>query len=381
MIPLRSFWLGVVVSSAVAAAMAPAAAHADARLSRSGNVVTLTSDGDGDTIHDAGTDSRNLISYFVERGRVLRAGPGCRRLRGPRVTRVVVTCGAPTRTSVNRVTLRVQLGGGDDTFFAAPWDDVQPRVIVDGGAGNDTVYGSTLGDDIHGGAGDDRLYGLDDEDALDGGPGNDLIVGGAGDDSVVGGDGQDRLYGDELGPTSAWGNDLLTAVDFGAGPDRLFCGEGPDGAVVDGDDVAASDCENLSGAQTTPPRDTVGTRPLTVVIGPPATTPGGLARILRGQPIRLPVTVSAAAQFKATLRLSATEARRLGVPARERTIADDIGTPLTLTPLTFNTQIRLRWPVRPYLAAAGLVRATLTIIGTDVTGARTVATRALTLRR
>ncbi len=380
MIPPRSIRIAVVLSSA-AVAVVPAAAHADARISRSGNVVTLTSDDEGDEIHDAGTDSRNLISYFVERGRVLRAGPGCRRLRGPRVTRVIVTCGAPTRDSVNRVTLRVQLGGGNDTFVTAPWDDVQPRVVADGGGGDDVIYGSTLGDDIDGGAGNDQLFGLDDEDALNGGPGNDIVVGGAGDDSVAGGDGQDRLYGDERSPTSAWGNDVLTAADFGAGPDRLSCGEGSDGAVVDGDDVAAPDCENLSGAQTTPPRDTVGTLPLTVRIGAPAATPGGLARILRGQPIRMPVTVSAAAHFVTTLRLSATEARRLGVPARERTIADDIGTPLTLTPLTFNTQIRLRWPVRPFLAGAALVRATLTITATDVNLARTVVTRALTLRR
>ena len=168
---------------------------------------------------------------------MLRAGPGCRRRRGPRITRVIVTCGAPSQTRVNRVTLRVRLGGGDDTFVAAPWDDVQPRVLVDGGAGNDTIYGSTNSDDIDGGPGDDRFYGLDDVDDLDGGDGADFIVGGAGDDGLVGGAGVDTVYGDELSPTSAWGNDLLTAVDFGPA-DRLSCGEGVDAAVVDVDDVA-----------------------------------------------------------------------------------------------------------------------------------------------
>jgi Ca2+-binding RTX toxin-like protein len=82
---------------------------------------------------------------------------------------VIVTCGAPSQTHVNRVTLKVTLGGGDDTFVAAPWHDVQPRIIADGGAGNDTIYGSTNADDINGGVGDDMLYGLDDVDEVDGG--------------------------------------------------------------------------------------------------------------------------------------------------------------------------------------------------------------------
>lgn len=359
--------------------MLPSSALANARVARSGNVVTLSSDSRADRVGNAGTDNRRLISFSVERGRVLRAGPGCRRRRGPGITRVIVTCGAPTQNPVNRVTLKVRLGGGDDTFTAAPWDDVQPRILADGGAGNDTIYGSTNPDDIDGGPGDDMLYGLDDEDNLDGGDGADLLVGGAGDDALTGGPGTDRYFGDELRSTSEWGNDLLIAVD--GGPETMSCGEGVDGAVVDADDAADANCEVLSGGQSSPPRDTVGTLPLTVAIGPLADTPGGLARILRGEPIRLPVTFSAASQIAATLRVSAAEARRLGLPSRERVLADDIGTPLTLTPLTINTQMRLRWPVRRYLRDDQRVRATLRIIAEDVNGARTTATKDITLRR
>ena len=375
----RSPYLGLGLALALVIAVLPSSALANARLSRSGNVVTLSSDSRGDRVGNAGTDNRRLISFYVARGQVLRAGTGCRRLRGRGITRVVVTCGAPTQNPVNRVTLRVNLGGGDDTFTAAPWDDVQPRIIADGGAGNDTIYGSTNPDDINGGSGDDLLYGLDDEDNLDGGDGADLLVGGAGDDALTGGPGADRYFGDELRATSEWGNDLLIAVD--GGPETMSCGEGVDGAVVDADDAADASCEVLSGGQSSPPRDTVGTLPLTVTIGPLANTPGGLARILRGEPIRLPVTFSAASQIVAKLKLSAAEARRLGVPRRERVIADDIGTPLTLTPLTVNTQMRLRWPVRPYLRDDQRVRATLTITAEDVNGARTIATKDITLRR
>ena len=311
---------------------------------------------------------------------MLRAGPGCVRRRGPRITRVIVTCGAPSKTHVNSVTMKVKLGGGDDTFVAAPWDDVQPRIIADGGAGNDTIFGSTNSDDIDGGPGDDRLYGLDDVDDIDGGDGADLIVGGAGDDGLVGGAGSDTVYGDELSPTTAWGNDLLTAVDFG--PDRLSCGEGVDAAVVDVDDAADPSCENLAGGQTTPPRDTVG-----------VAAADGRDRHARGH-ARAASRGSCAASRSACrsrsrrprrsprrLEVSAAEARRLGLPSRERIIADTIGTPLTLTPLTLNTQIRLRWPVRRYLTDEDRVAATLTIVAESVTGARTTASKSLTLRR
>lgn len=375
----RSWCAGLGVAVGLVTAALPSFTLANARVSRSGNVVTLSSDSRGDTIDNAGTDNRRLISFAVQRGHVLRAGPGCVRRRGPGITRVIVTCGAPSQTHVNRVTLKVKLGRGNDTFVAAPWDDVQPRIIADGGAGNDTIYGSTNADDISGGAGDDTLYGLDDVDNIDGGDGADLLVGGAGDDGLSGGAGIDTIYGDELRATGAWGNDVLTAVD--AGPDRLSCGEGDDAAVVDADDAADSSCENLAGGQSTPPRDTAGVLPLTVTIGPLADTPGGLARILRGEPIRLPVTFSAASQIVAKLRLSAAEARRLGVPSRERVIADDLGTPLTLTPLTLNTQMRLRWPVRRYLHDDDLVRARLTITARDVNGEPTTAIKDITLRR
>jgi hypothetical protein len=375
----RPRYLGFGVAVALVMAAFPSVALASARVSRSGNVVTLTSDARGDTVQNAGTDNRRLISFLVPRGEVLRAGPGCRRLRGPGITRVIVTCGAPSQTQVNRVTLRVNLGGGDDTFTAAPWDDVQPRIIADGGAGNDTIYGSTNADDIEGGPGNDMLYGLDDVDNIDGGDGADLLVGGAGDDGLIGGPGTDRIFGDERRRTSEWGNDTLIAVD--GGPESMSCGEGTDSAIVDADDTADSSCEILAGGQSSPPRDTTGVLPLTVTIGSPADTPGGLARILRGEPIRLPVTFSAAAEIVAKLKLSAAEARRLGVPRRERVIAEGIGSPLTLTPLTLNTQIRLRWPVRRYLYDDNRVRAELVITARDVNGVPTTATKQITLRR
>ena len=117
-----------------------------------------------------------------------------------------------------------------------------------------------------------------------------------------------------------------------------------------------------------------------MTIGAVAAPPGGLSRVLRGQPIRMPVTFSAAAQIGVKLQLSAAEADRLGVPAGKRLISTDIGPPLVLTPITINTQMRLNWPVRKYLEDAKLVRATLTILATDVNGATTTATKEIVLR-
>lgn len=59
-------------------------------------------------------------------------------------------------------------------------------VVVRGGSGSDTIYGSAFDDVIYGDAGSDRLYG---------GGGNDSFHTGAGpDDQIDGGDGYDVVY-------------------------------------------------------------------------------------------------------------------------------------------------------------------------------------------
>ncbi len=62
-------------------------------------------------------------------------------------------------------------------------------VVVQAGAGNDTVLGSSFGDQISGGAGDDSLDGGLGNDSLDGGLNNDIVIGGVGNDTLAGGDG------------------------------------------------------------------------------------------------------------------------------------------------------------------------------------------------
>ncbi len=99
--------------------------------------------------------------------------------------------------------------------------------IINGGDGNDILYGVSGDDQIHGGrgndelngnSGDDVLYGNDGADVLNGNSGTDLLHGGAGADTLKGNSGNDVLHGDGQ-------DDLLFG---GSGDDTLFGGSGAD---------------------------------------------------------------------------------------------------------------------------------------------------------
>jgi putative intracellular protease/amidase len=105
------------------------------------------------------------------------------------------------------------------------------RVIVFGGAGNDSIFATDLriGAQIFGEAGHDLITGGRANDVIDGGSGVDRVSGGLGNDILRGGDGNDFLYGDG-------GNNVLIG---GAGNDALFGEDGFDILVGGlGSDVA-----------------------------------------------------------------------------------------------------------------------------------------------
>lgn len=116
---------------------------------------------------------------------------------------------------------------------------------VDGGTGNDTIYGGFGADSLNGGAGNNFLYGGDGSDSLAAGTGNDWMEGGAGDDTIFGDGGNDTLFGDagndalsgdtgndslggDAGDDSVFGGDGNDTTSGGAGNDILFGGAGAD---------------------------------------------------------------------------------------------------------------------------------------------------------
>jgi Ca2+-binding RTX toxin-like protein len=111
------------------------------------------------------------------------------------------------------------------------------------GSGNDVLRGGTGNDSLFGQGGNDSLDGGADNDQLDGGIGNDTILGGAGADTITGGVGDDVTYGDGatgLGTLTvaqqiadqdgAGGNDLFQG---GLGADQSW-GEGGNDTIVIG---------------------------------------------------------------------------------------------------------------------------------------------------
>ena len=86
---------------------------------------------------------------------------------------------------------------------------------IDGGRGNNLMYGFEGADTLRGEQGDDWLFGGEGADTLDGGEGADILLGGEGNDTLTGGAGEDMLIGGE-------GDDTLTG---GAGADTFVFGE------------------------------------------------------------------------------------------------------------------------------------------------------------
>ena len=85
--------------------------------------------------------------------------------------------------------------------------------IIFGGAGNDTLTGSSGGDNISGGTGNDTINGGGESDTLFGDDGNDTLLGGSGGDSLVGDAGSDTLIGGSGNDSLVGGSDTDT-VDY-----------------------------------------------------------------------------------------------------------------------------------------------------------------------
>ena len=95
-----------------------------------------------------------------------------------------------------------------------------------GGGGDDKLYGGPGGgdDDLQGGRGNDMIFGGHGDDELSGGAGNDMFHGGPGADEYDGGPGDDMIYADM--------DDIGAANNIDGGSNDIAMGEDPDDDTV-----------------------------------------------------------------------------------------------------------------------------------------------------
>ena len=149
--------------------------------------------------------------------------------------------------------LVLNANGGVDSFSATGNLAALIEIIVDGGAGNDTILGSNGIDLLRGGDGDDFVDGQQGNDVAFLGVGNDTFQWDPGDgsDVVEGQDGSDRL----LFNGSA-GSEAFTASANGG---RVQFTRNLGNIVMDLDDIEAIDLNTLAGTDTTTVNDLTGT--------------------------------------------------------------------------------------------------------------------------
>ncbi len=124
---------------------------------------------------------------------------------------------------------------GNDTLIGLGGNDT-----LRGGAQNDSLDGGTGADNLQGEDGDDTILGGAGADTIGGGNGQDLIFGGDNDDSIAGGWGDDTVHG-EGGNDFITGNPGADYLDGGIGNDTLDGGFHSLSGDPDGDTLVGGD--------------------------------------------------------------------------------------------------------------------------------------------
>jgi hypothetical protein len=117
-----------------------------------------------------------------------------------RVNNAISVDGTPFKTPAAQVRQIIVDGGAGDDTIRLDSENLggQPLgvpCIAFGGTGNDRIYGAPGPDKLFGQAGNDTIYGRGGADLLSGGDGNDYLNGGDGNDTLLGGTGRDVLFG------------------------------------------------------------------------------------------------------------------------------------------------------------------------------------------
>jgi len=124
----------------------------------------------------------------------------------------------------------VNLSAGNDKFSTD--GNVNAKITVNGGAGNDTVTGSKNADSLLGNDGNDNFDAGSGNDFIDGGAGNDTAAGGKGSDTILGGIGNDLIGGGDDGDILYGDNRNFNYTEDGS--DRINGGNGLDFIIGEG---------------------------------------------------------------------------------------------------------------------------------------------------
>jgi Ca2+-binding RTX toxin-like protein len=149
--------------------------------------------------------------------------------------------------------LVISAGDGDDTIAATTLPAAVSRLTLDGGAGNDRLFGSQGADVMIGGDGDDFLFGDN---------GNDLALMGAGHDVFQWdpGDGNDTLEGqDGIDKMLFFGSNASETINVVANGGRVLFLRDVANVTMDLNDVEQVDFRALGGADNVIIGDLSGT--------------------------------------------------------------------------------------------------------------------------
>jgi Ca2+-binding RTX toxin-like protein len=193
--------------------------------------------------------SRSGNTITVDDRVAIKAGAGCKAVKGDKTKVRCTTKTAPTRVRVDtydRNDTIVNSTGVAMTAFGGTGSD---KIV--GGTRGDILYGDLGGDQIWGLGGNDRIYGSPQNDKLYGGDGadwiedghgRDLVRGGNGDDQMHGGGGKDVYYGDA-------GADRISMNQYPASvadADRIFGGAGSDTVHYSYDSAVSMDADGVA---------------------------------------------------------------------------------------------------------------------------------------
>jgi Ca2+-binding RTX toxin-like protein len=211
----------------------------EVNINLAGTIGGTAGDGQADVVIVNGTNGNDIISIFG-------AGTALSVLGLPAVVNLTNSEGANDTLVVNAL-------GGDDEVAATTLPAGVSRLVVDGGAGDDTLFGSQGADTFLGGDGDDFVFGDNGNDTALLGAGNDVFQWNPGDgnDIVEGQGGTDTLL--------FFGANIDEEITISANGGRVIFFRNIASVTMDLDDVENIDYRALGGADNIVVGDLTGT--------------------------------------------------------------------------------------------------------------------------